>query len=162
MFGYNNYTNPYLQTNPYLSNAMGQPQQIRPLSQPQVQYEAPFNDVRFVNEKEAQGFILLPNQKALLMDIANKKFWIKYTDGLGNSSTETYRFEKIENGDSNVTIVEEKPAIDTSAFITKDDFKNVATKTELNSLKETIAELKKQVKINQILNEKPNISTKVE
>lgn len=162
MFGYNNYTNPYLQANSYLSNTMVQPQPIRQMNQPQTQYEVPFNDVRFVNEKEAQGFILLPNQKALLMDTANKKFWIKYTDGLGNSSTETYRFEKIENGDSNVTIVEEKPAIDTSAFITKDDFKNVATKTELNSLKETIAELKKQIKINQILSEKPNISTKVE
>ena len=64
MFGYNNYTNPYLQANSYLSNTMVQPQPIRQMNQPQTQYEVPFNDVRFVNEKEAQGFILLPNQKA--------------------------------------------------------------------------------------------------
>ena len=54
------------------------------------------------------------------------------------------------------------PAIDTSIFVTKDDLKNVVTKTELDSLKETIAELKKQVKISQILSEKPIATTKGE
>ena len=161
MFGYNNYTNPYLQANAYLSNTMVQPQPIRQMNQPQTQYEVPFNDVRFVNEKEAQGFILLPNQQALLMDTANKKFWIKYTDSLGNSSTETYRFEKIENGDSNVTLVEEKPAIDTSLFAKKEDLSAMATKDDLKAMNEQIAKLQKQIRLS-ILDEKPLPSVKVE
>ena len=119
------------------------------------------HDVRFVNEKEAQGFILLPNQKALLMDTANKKFWIKYTDSLGNSSTETYRFEKIENGDSNVTLVEEKPAIDTSLFAKKEDLSAMATKDDLKAMNEQIAKLQKQIRLS-ILDEKPLPSVKVE
>ena len=154
MYGYNNNFGGYVP-----------PMQQRPMympTQPQVQdmeQMTPFQIVRFVNEKEAQAFTLLPNQKALLMDTANMKFWIKWTDSLGNSTTETYKFEKTDNGDTAKEIAQ---TVDTSLFATKDDLKNVVTKTELDSLKETIAELKKQVKINQILSEKPNTTTKVE
>ena len=154
MYGYNNNFGGYVP-----------PIQQRPMympTQPQMQdmeQMTPFQIVRFVNEKEAQAFTLLPNQKALLMDTANMKFWIKWTDSLGNSTTETYKFEKTDNGDTAKEIAQ---TVDTSLFATKDDLKNVVTKTELDSLKETIAELKKQVKINQILSEKPNTTTKVE
>ena len=95
------------------------------------------------------------------MDTANKKFWIKYTDSLGNSSTETYRFEKIENGDSNVTLVEEKPAIDTSLFVKKEDLSAMATKDDLKAMNEQIAKLQKQIRLS-ILDEKPLPSVKVE
>lgn len=155
MYGYNN----------TFSGGYVPQMQQRPMympSQPQIQdmeQLTPFQIVRFVNEKEAQAFTLLPNQKALLMDTANMKFWIKWTDSLGNSTTETYKFEKTDNGDTAKEIAQ---TVDTSLFATKDDLKNVVTKTELDSLKETIAELKKQVKINQILSEKPNTTTKVE
>ena len=155
MYGYNNTFN-----GGYVPQMQQRPMYMPP--QPQIQdmeQLTPFQIVRFVNEKEAQAFTLLPNQKALLMDTANMKFWIKWTDSLGNSTTETYKFEKTDNGDTAKEIAQ---TVDTSLFATKDDLKNVVTKTELDSLKETIAELKKQVKINQILSEKPNTTTKVE
>lgn len=155
MYGYNNTF-----SGGYVPQMQQRPMYMPP--QPQIQdmeQLTPFQIVRFVNEKEAQAFTLLPNQKALLMDTANMKFWIKWTDSLGNSTTETYKFEKTDSGDPAKEITQ---AIDTSLFVTKDDLKNVVTKTELDSLKETIAELKKQVKINQILSEKPNTTTKVE
>lgn len=38
-----------------------------------------------------------------------------------------------------------------SRILNKDDLKNVVTKTEFDVIKEIIAELKKQVKISQIL-----------
>ena len=155
MYGYNNTFNggyvPQMQQRPMYMSQQPQVQDMEQLT--------PFQIVRFVNEKEAQAFTLLPNQKALLMDTANMKFWIKWTDSLGNSTTETYKFEKTDNGDTAKEIAQ---TVDTSLFATKDDLKNVVTKTELDSLKETIAELKKQVKINQILSEKPNTTTKVE
>ena len=155
MYGYNNTFN-----GGYVPQMQQRPMYMPP--QPQIQdmeQMTPFQIVRFVNEKEAQAFTLLPNQKALLMDTANMKFWIKWTDSLGNSTTETYKFEKTDNGDTAKEIAQ---TVDTSLFATKDDLKNVVTKTELDSLKETISELKKQVKINQILSEKPNTTTKVE
>lgn len=155
MYGYNNTFN-----GGYVPQMQQRPMYMPP--QPQIQdmeQLTPFQIVRFVNEKEAQAFTLLPNQKALLMDTANMKFWIKWTDSLGNSTTETYKFEKTDNGDTAKEIAQ---TVDTSLFATKDDLKNVVTKAELDSLKETIAELKKQVKINQILSEKPNATTKVE
>ena len=155
MYGYKNTFN-----GGYVPQMQQRPMYMPP--QPQIQdmeQLTPFQIVRFVNEKEAQAFTLLPNQKALLMDTANMKFWIKWTDSLGNSTTETYKFEKTDNGDTAKEIAQ---TVDTSLFATKDDLKNVVTKTELDSLKETIAELKKQVKINQILSEKPNTTTKVE
>ena len=63
MFGYanNNYMGSYIP-----------PVQQRPMPAVQ-QYIPPFQDVRFVNEKEADGYIVLPNQKVLLIDVANKK-----------------------------------------------------------------------------------------
>ena len=143
MYGYNNnFGNAYMPVQ-------------RPIYMPQPQLDmeqgSPFQIVKFVNEKEAQGFVLLPNQKALLMDTQNMKFWIKWTDSHGNYTT--------ENGSTNHDKV---PAIDTSKFLTEENLKNVATKEELASLRETIAELKKQVKISQIMSEKPSTTLKGE
>lgn len=150
MYGYNNFGNTY-----------APPIQPRPMymSQQEMEQPSPFNIVKFVNEKEANGYVLLPNQRALLMDTQNMKFWIKWTDSLGNSTVETYRFEKTDNSE---TAKDKVPAIDTSMFLTADSLKNVATKEELASLKETIAELKKQVKISQIMSEKPSTTLKGE
>ena len=147
MYGYNN----------GFSASYVPPMQTRPMYMSQIpmqdmEQSSPFQIVKFVNEKEAQAFVLLPNQKALLMDTTNMKFWIKWTDGLGNSTTETYKFEKLDN---NGTEKNPLPTIDTSNFLVKDDLKNVATKDELNSIKEILDKLEKQVKISQILNEKP-------
>lgn len=146
MYGYNN----------GFGTSYVPPMQTRPMYMSQIpmqdmEQSSPFQIVKFVNEKEAQAFVLLPNQKALLMDTTNMKFWIKWTDGLGNSTTETYKFEKLDN---NGTEKNPLPTIDTSNFLVKDDLKNVATKDELNSIKETLDKLEKQVKISQILSEK--------
>ena len=155
MYGYNNTVN-----GGYVPQMQQRPMYMPPHPQIQdMEQLTPFQIVRFVNEKEAQAFTLLPNQKALLMDTANMKFWIKWTDSLGNSTTETYKFEKTDNGDTAKEIAQ---TVDTSLFATKDDLKNVVTKTELDVLKEIIAELKKQVKISQILSEKPIATTKGE
>ena len=62
MYGYNNFGNTYVP-----------PIQPRPMymSQPEMEQASPFNIVKFVNEKEATGYVLLPNQRALLMDTQN-------------------------------------------------------------------------------------------
>lgn len=130
-------------------------------------YIQPFQDVRFVNEKEADAFIVLPNQKVLLLDPQNNKMWIKWADSMGQSNTEYYRYEKMSAGGGDTVIVESdnKPvttAIDTDQFALKNDLKNMPTRDEIDSLRETIEQLKKQVRISQILNEKPVLDIKKE
>ena len=87
----NNYGAGYM--NPYYA-PVSQPLQ-RPVMQDQPA-PSPFQDVRFVNEKQAEAFITLAGQRVLLIDIENRKMWIKYADGMGITTTETYRFEKVE------------------------------------------------------------------
>lgn len=88
------------------------------------------------------------------MDTANKKFWIKLTDSLGASNTETYEFKRVDNSELALT---EPKQIDTSNFTMKDDLKNVTTKDELNNLKEIIEKLEKRVKTSQILTENDTV-----
>lgn len=148
MFGYNNYGNAYIP-----------PVQQRPMAMPMTQSPqqpviapCPFSDVRFANEKEADGFMVLAGQKVLLIDSANQKMWIKSADNMGTSTTETYRFERVENQPMGSS---EQQKIDINNFVVRKDLENVATKDELLSIKETIKELEKRVKISQILSEKP-------
>lgn len=148
----------------YYGNTFNQTAAPRPIYMPQTQFQeveqaSPFNIVKFVNETEAQGFVLLPNQKALLMDTANMKFWIKWTDSLGNSTIETYKFEKTNN---NAPTKDKALEIDTSKFLTEDSLKNMATKEELSAIRETIEKLEKQFKISQIMNEKSSSTPKGE
>lgn len=88
------------------------------------------------------------------MDTANKKLWIKLTDSLWASNTETYEFKRVDNSELALT---EPKQIDTSNFAMKDDLKNVATKDELNNLKEIIEKLEKRVKTSQILTENDTV-----
>lgn len=150
----NNYGAGYM--NPYYA-PVSQPLQ-RPVMQDQPA-PSPFQDVRFVNEKQAEAFITLAGQRVLLIDIENRKMWIKYADGMGITTTETYRFEKVEGAEKTV---DTQPAIDLSNYVVKDDLKNVATKDEIGALRETIADLQKRVKISQILAEKPMSTAKGE
>lgn len=141
---FNNYTNPYMYMNrntqqmtaPNYNNMPYQPMQR------QIMYESPFQDVRLVNEKEANEYIVLPNSKALLMDVNAKTFWIKSADSLGKLTIEKYNFEKVEDVDEQPQVA----PINTEMFATKDD---------LSALTEQITKLEKQIKINQILAEKP-------
>lgn len=157
MFGYNNYGGAYVPQGQQRPTAMPMAQQ--PMVQPQQPMVAPcpFQDVRFVNEKEANGFLVLPNQKVLLIDNENRKMWVKFADSMGTSTTETYRFERVEDVET-----ENIPQIDTTNFAMRKDLENCATKDELLSIRETIKELEKQVKISQILNDKPNSAPKGE
>lgn len=123
----------------------------QPPRQQPMPYPTPFQDVRCINSKEVDGYIVFPNQRVLLIDNQAKKFYIKWSDSMGYSTTETYSFERVDNPELKEP---EKEKFDTSQFVNRDEFKNVVTKDEFNSLKQTIQDLEKQVKISQILTEK--------
>lgn len=110
-YGYNSY--------------MGYQPQYQQSYRPQ-NVEQPFQIVKFVNETEANGFIVEPNCRVLLIDKANKKFWIKWADAMGQSQQEVYKFETL----SNTNTIEYVTKNDLTDFITKADLKDIETKLE--------------------------------
>lgn len=104
----NNYTNPYFSGQPqYISpygnnNAYMQTQQPvaqqPPMQQQYVQpqqqmvYEIPIQSVKLVTADEAKAYIVMPNQRVLLIDRANGVAYDKSADSLGQSRCKTYHF----------------------------------------------------------------------
>lgn len=89
MAGYNNFGNPYYNFAPTAYQPQPQPQR------PQA-----FNEVLYATADEARAYIIQPNQSVMLIDTQNGVFRIKSADNLGNSSTRTYKFAEIKEGDA--------------------------------------------------------------
>ena len=154
--------------NPYLNNQyngtyipnynynqqvpMQRPIQTTP--QPQTTEDVPFNDIKFVTEDEAKGYILFPNTRVMLLDRDKSVFYIKTADSLGKSTLEGYKYTKLEDKSSdNVSReIDTKDFVktqdlkgyitreDLANFITKDDMKNFITKEEFdNVIKERLS-----------------------
>ena len=156
--------------NPYLNNQyngtyipnynynqqipMQRPMQMQTTPQPQTTEDVPFNDIKFVTEDEAKGYILFPNTRVMLLDRDKSVFYIKTADSLGKSTLEGYKYTKLEDKSSdNVSReIDTKDFVktqdlkgyitreDLTNFITKDDMKNFITKEEFdNVIKERLS-----------------------
>ena len=145
--------------NPYLNNQyngtyipnynynqqipMQRPMQMQTTPQPQTTEDVPFNDIKFVTEDEAKGYILFPNTRVMLLDRDKSVFYIKTADSLGKSTLEGYKYTKLEDKSSdNVSReIDTKDFVKTqdmkdylSNFITKDDLKDFITKEEFDNV----------------------------
>lgn len=151
--------------NPYLNNQYNgtyipnynynQQRPVQPMTpQPQTTEDVPFNDIKFVTEDEAKGYILFPNTRVMLLDRDKSVFYIKTADSLGKSTLEGYKYTKLEDKSSdNVSReIDTKDFVktqdlkgyitreDLTNFITKDDMKNFITKEEFdNVIKERLS-----------------------
>lgn len=156
--------------NPYLNNQyngtyipnynynqqvpMQRPMQMQTTPQQQTTEDVPFNDIKFVTEDEAKGYILFPNTRVMLLDRDKSVFYIKTADSLGKSTLEGYKYTKLEDKSSdNVSCeIDTKDFVktqdlkgyitreDLANFITKDDMKNFITKEEFdNVIKERLS-----------------------
>ena len=122
---------------------------VQTTQQPQTTEDVPFNDIKFVTEDEAKGYILFPNTIVMLLDRDKSVFYIKTADSLGKSTLEGYKYTKLEDKSSdNVSReIDTKDFVKTqdmkdylSNFITKDDMKNFITKEEFdNVIKERLS-----------------------
>lgn len=117
--------------NPYGYQPMYQ--QARPQPQPTQAIGSPFQDVRFVTAEEARGFIVMPNSNALLIDRQSKIATVKISDAMGQSTTQLYKFEPIQEGAT-------APQIDLSLFAKKNE---VVTIEQYNALVEQLAQIQK-------------------
>ena len=152
-------------TNQYFS---GQPQYIQPygmqMQQPQVQnqqpiqqqyiqpqqqmiYEMPIQAVKFANEDEAKAYIVMPNQRILLIDKVNGVAYDKSADSLGQSRCKVYHFTdnaKIIDVPSTTTINAEEYAKkeELGVFVKADDLSALESKinAQIEDLKKTVIE----------------------
>lgn len=131
---------PFSNANPYNYGYMQQPQMQ---NQPMEQSKLPFQQVIFANEQEAMGRIVDPNTSIMFMDTKNSKFYVKSTDSLGNSTFDSYKFEKIDNTSTDSGKEE--------TYMTLKNAENLATKEELNKVIEKLDKLEKTVQISKIL-----------
>lgn len=146
--------------NPYLNNQYNgtyipnynynQQRPVQPMTpQPQTTEDVPFNDIKFVTEDEAKGYILFPNTRVMLLDRDKSVFYIKTADSLGKSTLEGYKYTKLEDKSTESVSheIDTKDFVKTqdmkdylSNFITKDDMKNFITKEEFdNVIKERLS-----------------------
>ena len=153
--GYQNYPyqrqglNPQMQMQPY------------PQAQPQMQYETPIQDIRFVTSEEAKAFIVMPNSKALLIDKNGGVAHLKTADNMGQSVTQYFKFEQVNADGSPLKPQEPTPQVDYSQFVTKKEIGELPTAEQYKQLAEQyntlLAKFETMQKI--IAGGKPNVNT---
>lgn len=108
-----------------------QPQQ--PMTQPQIQqaqqmpmpYETPIQDIRLATSEEAKAFIVMPNTKALLIDLKGGMAHLKSADNMGQSVTEYFKFEKVNSDGTPIKQQEPIQQADPDKFVKKEDLENL-------------------------------------
>ena len=174
-----NYTNPYFSGQPQYISPYGnnnaymqaqqpvaqQPPMQQPYIQPQQQmvYEIPIQAVKLVTADEAKAYIVMPNQRVLLIDRANGVAYDKSADSLGQSRCKTYHFtddEKIIDIPPTSTINAEEYAKrdELDQFVKADDLSALESKimAQMEDLKKSVIEkyLKGETKKGDVANGK--------
>lgn len=135
-YNYNPYQNTYGQPlypqQPYI-----QPQQTQPVGS--------LIEVRYAKYEEAMPFLVTEPNKKILFIITDKPMMVfKATDGMGISTTEQYKTQKIDNS------TEETKTLD---FDPKDYAKKEDLDKLIKSIDKQISDLTRRVKIKEILGE---------
>jgi hypothetical protein len=142
-YPYSNYGMPNYSQRPYtpqVQQAMQNTQQIPMQPQPQMQYEIPIQDIRFVTSEEAKAYIVMPNSKALLIDKNSGVAHLKVADNMGQSQTQYFRFEPINADGTPIKPQEPTPQIDLSELD-----KKFVTIEQYNSLLDQFKQIKQMI-----------------
>ena len=141
-YGMPNYNQPQYQM-PQQQVAQPQPQVQQP--QQPMQYEMPIQYVGNGSLKEAEAYILFPNQKAIFIDKANGMVYEKVC-GVDGQSAIT-RFKRIEDKGENKAVEpqKEQPTIDLSNYATKSDLGAFVSVKQYNELLNKFEQLQKQI-----------------
>ena len=140
-YAYNNYNNSFAR-NYQMPNYAQQQYYPQPVVQPQVaqqpqqpiQFEMPIQYVGSASLKEAEAYILFPNQKALFIDKANSMVYEKVCGNDGQSFISAYK--KVETEKQVVEPVKEEKPLDLGEFARKTDLKDFVTVEQYKELKE--------------------------
>ena len=140
LYGYGGRQPYYLPVN--YQQAMMQQQNQQMMQQPvnqqtqqpiQPQFDPPISDIRFLNEDQIKGFVVFPNTKVLLIDKEKGLAYLESADNVGNFYKDVFSFKSIADKPKE-EVVEPK----------KNEFDNLVTKEDLNTLLAEIKALKER------------------
>lgn len=107
--------------------AQPQPQQPMMQMQPQMPMEMPIQDIKFVNKAQAEAYIVFPNSRVLLIDKDGGMAHLKTADNMGQSTTQLFKFEMVNEDGSPVKPQEPKAEFDPTKFVTIEEFEKLST-----------------------------------
>ena len=159
MYGYQGYGyQPSYQTPNYMQRAYNpQPQQMaqpQSQSQPQMQMpqqmqpmEMPIQDIKYVNKAQAEAYIVFPNTKVMLIDKESGIVYMKTADGMGQTQTDYFRFEKVNADGSPIKPQEPIPQVNFDEFIKKEDLEKFGfvTVAQYNELAQKMEQIQKRL-----------------
>jgi tRNA(Ile2) C34 agmatinyltransferase TiaS len=137
-----NYQMPSYAQPQYYPQPVGQPQVAQQPQQP-IQFEMPIQYVGNATLKEAEAYILFPNQKALFIDKANSMVYEKICGNDGQSFIIAYK--KVENEKQVEEPIKEEKPLEVGEFARKTDLKDFVTVEQYKELKEMFEGLKGQI-----------------
>lgn len=134
------YTQPQYAPQP---QQMPQPQIAQP--QQPIQYEMPIQYVGNGTLKEAEAYILFPNQKAMFIDKANGMVYEKVCSQDGQSYIT--HFKRVEDKAENNAVEprNDTPTIDLSNYVERKELGAFVSVKQYNELKDMLDKLQKQV-----------------
>ena len=157
--GYPTYAMPYAYGNPY-GRGYGQPYPQQPQPQPsqpymnqptqqtpQPNYEMPIQNILFTTSEEAKAYIVMPNQKVLLIDRATGIAHLKFADNMGQSQTQYFKFQPVDSNGVPLNEPEDKVEISFESYVTKDELNAMgfARTEDVQTLSKKIDDLQKMV-----------------
>ena len=86
--------------------------------------ETPIQDIKFVNRAQAEAYIVFPNTKVMLIDTENGMAYIKTADGMGQTQTEYFRFDKVNADGSPIKPQEPTPQVNFNEFVKVEQLKD--------------------------------------
>ena len=154
--GFNNYggySNGRYFTTPSYSMPMFQ---NRPIEQSQQQQNGIFfNNIRYVSPEDYDKYIVGLGQTDMIINKENGLVKIVSSDMVGNSFTRSFKFEELN---SNKPKEEQKPEIDLSGYVKKDDlndFIKIDALTQFSKqIDDKLSKIEKKIKISEIMEEK--------
>ena len=96
--------------------------------------------ITYATEEEVKAYILPPNAQMLALDREKSVFYVKSSDNLGRSMTETFKYEKVTNEPEKVKLPEN--------YVTKEDLLNLITRAEFESFMAQCKDIEKLLKVN--------------
>ena len=144
-YPYGNYGMPTYAQRQFAPQQVMQQQQQQQQVQPQMQFETPIQDIRFVTSEEAKAFIVMPNSKALLIDKNGGVAHLKTADAMGQSVTQYFKFEQVNADGTPLKEKEPTPPFDFEQFAKKEELNGFVTIEQYNVLLEKLNSMQKMI-----------------
>lgn len=102
-----------------------QPQMQVPMAQQMPPMEMPIQDIKYVNKAQAEAYIVFPNTKVMLIDKESGIVYVKTADGMGQTQTDYFRFDRVNADGSPIKPREPTPQVNFDDFVKVEQLKDM-------------------------------------